>query len=113
MRRQRRKKNHTTICECDDSDSKIKLVETLETLEDSGQTIVDALKQMNLGTNEEPLPIYLSSLLMPKIEKEYFDLLSEYMDMFARSYKELPKLAPKFAVHRPFVKKAISFKKQP
>jgi len=38
---------------------------------------VDELKELNLRTSEEPLPIYVSSLLTPKEEKEYFDLLSK------------------------------------
>ena len=48
---------------------------------------MDELKELNLGTSEEPRPIYVSSLLTPKEEKEYFDLLLEYKDVFAWSYK--------------------------
>jgi len=49
----------------------------------------------------------MSSLLTPKEEKEYFDLLSEYKDVFAWSYKEMHGLDPKFAVHRLSIKKSI------
>jgi len=53
-----------------------------ETLE-GGQATVDDLKELNLGTKEEPHPSYVSSLLTQEEEKEYFDLLSEYKDVFA------------------------------
>jgi len=55
-----------------------------------GQAIVDELKELNLGTNEEPRPIYLSSSLTPEEEKQFLELLSEYKDVFSLSYKEMP-----------------------
>ena len=69
--------NHITICECDDSDSdsEIELTGTPEKLEDEGQAIVDDLKELNLGTKEEPRLIYVSSLLTQEEEQEYCDLL--------------------------------------
>jgi len=63
------------------------------------------LKELNLGTSEEPRLIYMSSLLMQKEEIEYFDLLSEYKDMFAWSYKEMSGLDPKIAVQHISIKK--------
>ena len=69
--------------EVDDSDSEIELAETPKTLEDGGQAMVDELKELNLGTLEEPCPIYVSSLLTSEEEKEYFNLLGEYKDVFA------------------------------
>ena len=74
---------------------------------------MDELKELNLKTSEEPHPIYESSLLMPKEEKEYFDLLSEYKDMFGWSYKEIPGLDPKVTVHYLAMKTGVSPKKQP
>ena len=53
--------NHITIHECDDSNSEIELAKTLKTFEDRGHATVDDLKELNLGTNEEPRPIYVSS----------------------------------------------------
>jgi len=53
--------NHITIHECDNLDSEIELVETLETLEDGEQATTNDLKELNLGTHEEPCPIYVSS----------------------------------------------------
>ena len=37
---------------------------------------LDDLKELDLGTNEEPYPIYASSSLTPKEKKHYFELLS-------------------------------------
>ena len=75
--------NHITIHECDHSDSEIELAETPKTFEDGGQATVDDLKELNLGTNEEPHPIYVSSSLTLEEEKQYLELLSEYKDVFA------------------------------
>jgi len=105
--------NHITAHECEDSDSEIELAETPKTFEDGGQATVDELKELNLGTNDEPRPIYVSSFLTPEEEKQYSELLSEYKDVFAWSYKEMPGLDPKVAVHRLSIKKGISPKKQP
>jgi len=69
------------------------------------------LKELNLATKEEPHPIYVSSLLTQEEEKEYFDLLSEYKDVFAGSYKEMPGLDPKVTVYRLSIKKGASPKK--
>jgi len=51
-------------------------------LEDGGHATVDDLKELNLGTKEEPRLIHVSSLLTQEEKKEYFDLLSEYKDVF-------------------------------
>jgi len=89
--------NHITIRECDDSDSdsEIELAETSEKLEDGGQATVNDLKELDLETKEEPCPIYVSALLTQEEEKKYFNLLSEYKDVFAWSYKQMPGLDPK------------------
>jgi len=105
--------NHITIHECDDSDSEIELAETPKTFEDGGQATVDDLKELNLGTNEEPRPIYVSSSLTLEVENQYLELLSEHKDVFAWSYKEIPGLDSKIAVHRLSIKRGISPKKQP
>jgi len=105
--------NHITIHECDDLDSGIELAETPKTFEDGDQATVDDLKELNLGTNEEPRPIYVSSSLTPEEEKQYMELLSEYKDVFAWSYKEIPRLDRKVAVRRLSIKRGISPKKQP
>ncbi|XP_074277874.1 uncharacterized protein LOC141601485 [Silene latifolia] len=83
-----------------------------ETLEDEVQSTVDDLKELNLGTDEDPRPIYVSALLTKEEEEEYYKLLVEYKDVFAWSYKEMPGLSPKIAVHRLAIRKGISPRKQ-
>ena len=78
-----------------------------------GQATIDDLKELNLGTEEEPRPIYVSSVLTHEEEKEYSDLLSKYKDVFAWSCKEMLGLDPKVAVHCLSIKKGTSLKKQP
>ncbi|KAL0284353.1 UNVERIFIED_CONTAM: hypothetical protein Sangu_2830100 [Sesamum angustifolium] len=68
-------------------------------LEDGVQATVDELKELNLGTTEEPHPIFVSELLSPKEEKQYFKTLVEYKDVFAWTYKEMTSLDPKVAIH--------------
>ncbi|KAL0463334.1 UNVERIFIED_CONTAM: hypothetical protein Slati_0221000 [Sesamum latifolium] len=56
---------------------------------------VDELKEINLGNVENPRPIYISALLTDNEEEAYVDLLHEFKDVFAWSYKEMPGLDPK------------------
>ena len=65
---------------------------------------VDTLKEINLGTNEDPKPTYVNASLVTDDERAYVDLLKEYKDIFAWSYKEMPRLDPKVAVHHLAVK---------
>jgi len=82
-------------------------------LKTGGQATVDDLKELNLRTIEEPRPIYVSSLRTQEEEKEYFDLLSEYKDILAWSYKEMPALDPEVAVHRLSIKKGVQLTSNP
>jgi len=63
-------------------EAKVEGVEAPKTLEDRGKATVEELKVLNLGTEEDPCPIYVSTMLTPEEEKEYFKLLSEYRDVF-------------------------------
>ena len=65
---------------------------------------MDELKELNLGTADKPRPIFISALLTPAEEKEYLELLTEYKDVFAWTYKEMPGLDPRVAVHRLAIK---------
>ncbi|KAM1140181.1 hypothetical protein ACFX19_040976 [Malus domestica] len=68
-------------------------------LEDGGQATVDDLKELNLGTSKEPKPIFLSALLSADEIEKYYQLLLEYKDVFAWTYKEMPGLDPIIDVH--------------
>ena len=81
--------------------------DALQVFEDGGQATVDELKELNLGTNEDPRPIYVSMHLSLSVKKCYFELLLDYKDVFAWSYKEMPSLDPKVAVHQLMVKHGV------
>ncbi|KAA0054169.1 uncharacterized protein E6C27_scaffold131G00980 [Cucumis melo var. makuwa] len=69
-----------------------------QSLENGGQSTVDELKEVNLGTIEEPRPTIISASLSSEEEGKYMSLLTEYKDIFAWSYKEMSGLDPKIEV---------------
>ncbi|XP_060200582.1 uncharacterized protein LOC132628835 [Lycium barbarum] len=73
--------------------------------EEGVKTTVDALKEVNLGTGEDPRPTYVSASLNIDEENKYVELLMEFKDVFTWSYKEMPGLDPKVAVHRLAIKR--------
>ncbi|XP_027102394.1 uncharacterized protein [Coffea arabica] len=73
---------------------------------------VDALKEINLGTSNDPRPIYISFCMTPEEEKEYVDLLLEFKDVFAWNYSEMPGLDPRVAVHNLSIKRGTKPVKQ-
>nr|XP_009791875.1 PREDICTED: uncharacterized protein LOC104239038 [Nicotiana sylvestris] len=81
-------------------------------LEEGIKMTVDALKEVNLGTTEDSRPTYVSALLTTDEESTYVELLKEYRDVFAWSYKEMPGLDPKVVVHHLVVKKGARPVKQ-
>uniref|UniRef100_A0A2N9FNB6 Uncharacterized protein n=1 Tax=Fagus sylvatica TaxID=28930 RepID=A0A2N9FNB6_FAGSY len=56
-------------------------------IEDGGQATVDELKELNLGTTDEPRLIFISALLTPAEEKEYLEFLTEYKDRLCMDMK--------------------------
>ncbi|XP_074304433.1 uncharacterized protein LOC141639153 [Silene latifolia] len=103
---------HITAEEIPDDNEEVEADKAPETLEDEVKSTVDDLKELNLGTDKDPPPIYVSALLTKEEEEEYYKLLVEYKDVFAWSYKEMPGLSPKIAVHRLAIRKGISPRKQ-
>ncbi|CAM8902639.1 unnamed protein product [Rhodiola kirilowii] len=83
-----------------------------EVLEEGGQSTVDDLKEVNLGTTENPSPIYVSTLLTEEEEEQYLKLLAKYKDFFAWNYTEMLGLNPKIALHRLAIKRGVGLKKQ-
>ena len=77
--------------------------------EEGGQATVDELRELNLGTSEDPKPIFVSALLTPEELEDYEQLLREYRDVFAWGYQDMPGLDPNMAVH----KLSISKEKHP
>ncbi|KAL6318262.1 hypothetical protein AAG906_035805 [Vitis piasezkii] len=74
--------------------SKDELAKAPQAFEDEEQATVDELKELNLGTNENLRPIYVSVFLSHSEEKSYLELLLDYKDVFAWSYKEMSVLIP-------------------
>ncbi|KAG9444925.1 hypothetical protein H6P81_016265 [Aristolochia fimbriata] len=76
-----------------------------------GQSTVDDLKKVDLGTAEDPRPTFHSASLTAEEETEYMALLHEYRDIFAWNYTEMPGLDPRVAVHKlavhPFVRPEV------
>ena len=100
---------HITIEEDTLSDAKAtneEVDEAAPALEDGVQATVDELKEINLGTIEEPRPTFISLLLTPE-EEGYLKLLVEYKDVFAWTYKEMPRLNLSIALHHLAVKKGV------
>ena len=69
-------------------------------LEDDIQLTIDELVEINLGTEEDPRPTYVSASLTYEEREMYRAFLMEYRDCFAWSYKEMPGLDPQVATHK-------------
>ncbi|TYK01380.1 protein NYNRIN-like [Cucumis melo var. makuwa] len=96
---------HVTIEETFDHDTFEEDVEVVPlSLEDGGQSMIDELKEVNLGTIEEPRPTFISIQLSDDDENEYVNLLKGYKNVFAWSYKEMSGIDPKVVVHRLAIK---------
>ena len=68
-------------------------------LEEGVNMTVDALKEINLGTDEDPRPTYVNPSLENDEESDYADLLKKNKDVFSWIYKEMPILYSKVAVY--------------
>ncbi|KAA0055545.1 uncharacterized protein E6C27_scaffold222G00180 [Cucumis melo var. makuwa] len=103
---------HVTIEETFDHDTFEEDVEVIPlSLGDGGQSMIDELKEVNLGTIEEPRPTFISIQLSDDDENEYVNLLKGYKNVFAWSYKEMSGIDPKVVVHRLAIKPEHRIKK--
>ncbi|KAK4385728.1 hypothetical protein Sango_2696800 [Sesamum angolense] len=88
--------NHISIDEGSDMDiSEDGIQNAPPQLEDRIQATIDELKELNLGSTEEPRPIFISALLSPKEEEQYFKTLvieSSPSDLIPRIETEINKL---------------------
>ena len=69
-----------------------------------GQSTIDELKEVNLGTIEEPRPTFISAQLSDDDENEYVSLLRAYKDVFLWSCRKMSGLDLKVALHRLIIK---------
>ncbi|KAM2522624.1 hypothetical protein PS1_029548 [Malus domestica] len=61
-------------------------------LEDSRPQVKDLLEEINVGTADDPHPLFISALLPHTMKVELRQLLHEFKDCFAWSYHEMPGL---------------------
>ncbi|MGV7343221.1 hypothetical protein PJI17_31475, partial [Mycobacterium kansasii] len=61
----------------------------LKQMEDGGQPTIDSLKEINLGTEEEPRNTFISTNLPQEEADLYISLLKENRDVFAWTYAEM------------------------
>ena len=57
------------------------------------------LEPINLGNNENPRLIKINSTLNKKERKDLQELLTEFQEVFAWSYEDIPRIDPKIAQH--------------
>ncbi|KAM2672721.1 hypothetical protein EV1_008375 [Malus domestica] len=60
--------------------------------EDSWPQVKDPLEEINVGTVDDPRPLFISALLPRSIKSELCNLHGEFKDCFAWSYHEMPDL---------------------
>jgi hypothetical protein len=77
------------------------LKDALNQLEKAPNT-VDELAEINLGTEEDPRPTFISASLPEEVTDRLKTFLKSYMDCFAWSYKEMSGLDPDVARVRTF-----------
>ena len=68
-------------------------------LEKKIELIEPILETINLGNDENPHIIKIGSTLNGKERKDIQELLIEFQEVFAWSYKDIPKIDPKIAQH--------------
>ncbi|XP_062099929.1 uncharacterized protein LOC133805791 [Humulus lupulus] len=61
-------------------------------LKDGGQATVDDLIEINLGTEDDLKPVFVSALLTKEELPQYKQVLHEYKDVFSWGYQDMPEL---------------------
>jgi len=68
--------------------------------------------QVNLGSQDNPKPIFISESLSLIEKEELIMLIKEYIDVFGWSYEDMPGLDPQVAMHRLNIKPDVKPVKQ-
>lgn len=71
-------------------EEELDVARALKQLDDGGQPTIDELVEMNLGTKDDPHPIFVSGMLTKEEREDYRSFLMEFRDCFAWTYKEMP-----------------------
>lgn len=60
----------------------------------------DKVTQINMGTDENLKPIFISESLTPQEKEDLVALIREYIDIFAWNYQDMLGLDPQVAMYR-------------
>src|SRR4030066_1722322 len=72
----------------------------LEQQRKSIQAYGEELEVINLGTEEDRKEVRIGASLKANVKKQLIELLKEYADVFAWSYRDMPGLDTNIVVHR-------------
>ncbi|CAL8993414.1 unnamed protein product [Prunus brigantina] len=76
-------------------------------MKDDYPVVQDPLLEINVGTEAEPRPLFVSQLLNPELAAEIIGLLHEYKDCFAWDYHEMPGLPRSLVEHELKIKEGF------
>ncbi|KAM1184237.1 hypothetical protein ACFX15_013225 [Malus domestica] len=82
-------------------------------LEDHRPQVKDPLEEINVGTADDPRPLFISALLPQQMKDELRALLTEFKDCFAWSYHEMPGLDRTLVEHELRIKPGCKPFRQP
>ncbi|KAM1415534.1 hypothetical protein ACFX2I_007174 [Malus domestica] len=82
-------------------------------LEDNRPQVKDPLEEINVGTTDDPRPLFISTLLPQPIKAKLRALLEEFKDCFAWSYHEMPGLNRTLVEHELRIKPGCKPFRQP
>ncbi|XP_070667421.1 uncharacterized protein [Malus domestica] len=82
-------------------------------LEDHRPQVKDPLEEINVGTADDPQPLFISALLPQQMKDELRALLTEFKDCFAWSYHEMPGLDRTLVKHELHIKPGCKAFRQP
>ena len=76
-------------------------------MEDDYPEVQDPLLEINVGSEAEPRPLFVSQLLDPELTAEIIGLPHEYKDCFAWDYHEMPGLPRSLVEHELRIKEGF------
>ncbi|KAM2268967.1 hypothetical protein ACFX1S_047019 [Malus domestica] len=82
-------------------------------LDDNQPQVKDPLEEINVGTADNPQPLFISALLPHAMKVELHQLLHEFKDCFVWSYHEMPGLDWTLVEHKLRIKPGCKPFRQP
>ncbi|XP_070677860.1 uncharacterized protein [Malus domestica] len=82
-------------------------------LEDHRPQVKDPLEEINVGTTDDPRPLFISALFPQQMKDKLRALLTEFKDCFAWSYHEMPGLDRTLVEHELRIKPGCKPFRQP